>query len=60
MPTTCILVLKYFKGDLAKAALWFNLPNPALGNISPEDMINSGQSDKLHDFIISSLEGDTP
>src|SRR5262245_56310405 len=32
------LVAEYFGGDVHKVGLWFELPNPHLGNISPRTM----------------------
>jgi len=48
------LVNKFFK-DPEKTYLWFLSPNPQLGNISPIDIIKNGQSDKLLQFIQTSL-----
>jgi hypothetical protein len=53
----CELVAGYFKGDAAKTALWFRLPNPMLGEISPRDMIRYGRFKKLYQFVTQSLEG---
>ena len=33
------LVAEFFDGDIHKVALWFELPNPHLGNVSPRTMI---------------------
>lgn len=44
-------VVEYFEGDLDRAYLWFDTPNPALGNISPNDMIKLGRTEKLLKFI---------
>lgn len=33
------LVAGFFGGDAAKTALWFDTPNPLLGQIKPNDMI---------------------
>lgn len=56
----CGLVAEYFEGDIKKTAMWFQIKNPALGNISPKDMIRFGQFYKLHQFIIAAINGDTP
>src|SRR3989338_3886607 len=29
------LVAEYFHGDVKKTALWFTIPNPMLGNVTP-------------------------
>ncbi len=36
------LVGNFFDDDIEKTTRWFRLPNPALGNISPRDMIRYG------------------
>lgn len=51
-----IKVLKFFKGDLDKAVLWFETENPNLGNVSPNLMIRIGREEKLNKFIDSCLE----
>ncbi len=57
---TCELVAEYFKGDLRKTTLWFNIRNPALGNISPRDMIRYGRYQKLVKFIQNAFSGNNP
>ena len=49
------LVAEHFQGDGAKTALWFTMPNPLLGNISPRDMIRFGRYKKLLKFIVNAL-----
>ncbi|MFH1829574.1 MAG: hypothetical protein ABH871_02190 [Pseudomonadota bacterium] len=44
------LVGGYF-GDINKTMLWFQTPNPLLGNITPAQMIKVGQFNKLLSFI---------
>ena len=56
----CELVAEYFKGDLKKTALWFQIKNPALGNISPRDMILYGRYQKLEKFIQNAFAGNFP
>lgn len=56
----CELVANYFKGDLQKTALWFRIKNPALGNISPRDMIRYGRYQKLVKFVQNALAGNAP
>jgi hypothetical protein len=58
--TICELVAEFFDADKNKTSLWFNLPNPALGGISPKEMIRIGQHQKLRKAIVSMLEGNTP
>lgn len=56
----CEMVAHYFDGDIRKTALWFKMENPALGGISPRDMIRYGRFKKLKAFIQNQLEGDIP
>jgi hypothetical protein len=48
------LVASHFK-DVHKTVLWFKMPNPLLGNLSPRDMIRFSRYKKLIKFIQSSL-----
>jgi hypothetical protein len=54
------LVADYFHGDLKKTALWFQIKNPALGNISPHEMILSGRYRKLEQFVCNAFVGNQP
>ncbi len=56
----CESISKYFNGDETKIALWFKMENPALGGISPLDMIRHGRVKKLMGFIQNQIEGDIP
>lgn len=56
----CELMAGYFKGDAEKTALWFQVSNPALGGISPRDMIRYGRYKKLELFIRNALAGIHP
>lgn len=56
----CELVADHFEGDIQKTALWFKIENPALGNISPRDMIRYGRFKKLKAFIQNQIEGNIP
>ena len=49
------LVAEYFD-DAEKTMLWFEIPNPLLGGISPKDMIKLGRFKKLRDFIQIALD----
>lgn len=49
------LVLKFFDGNEAKTRLWFSSENPLLGNVSPDDMIRWGRSDRLLMFVKQQL-----
>src|SRR5262249_2896555 len=48
------LVSQYFN-DFDRTILWFTVPNPALGGISPRDMIRIGRFKKLYNFIYNAL-----
>lgn len=50
-------VANNFDGDCEKTILWFRLNNPALGDISPKDMICFGRFEKLKQIIYSAMEG---
>lgn len=52
-------VLAYFKGDVDKAQLWFMLPNPSLGEISPNDMLRAGRERRLLQFVEESAMAET-
>jgi hypothetical protein len=49
------LVAQHFNGDIDKTALWLQVRNPFLGDISPKDMIRIGRYKKLISFVQSSL-----
>ncbi len=49
-------VAEFFKGDVYKTNLWFNVPNPLLGNITPKDMIRLGRYKKLYSFVSQAIE----
>lgn len=51
----CEQVVGFFEGDVAKTALWFRLPNPLLGDISPRDMIRYGRYARLQEFVAEAL-----
>ncbi len=53
------LVAQYFK-DEQKTLLWFRMPNPLLGNVSPRDMIRIGRYKKLLKFILTALSENHP
>lgn len=52
------LVAEYFGGDAQKVELWFQLPNPMLGNISPRDMIRLGRYERLLNFVIDAHQAE--
>ena len=45
--SVCELVAQHFNGDARRTALWFTVPNPLLGNVSPRDMIRLGRYQKV-------------
>lgn len=49
------LVAEHFR-DAEKTLLWFKMPNPMLGNVSPRDMIRYGRYKKLYKFVIQALQ----
>jgi hypothetical protein len=53
------LVAEFFDGDAGKVALWFELANPMLGNISPRDMIRGGRYKRLLNFVLDAREAET-
>lgn len=54
--TICELVAEHL-GSREKAALWFKISNPLLGNISPRDMLRMGRFKKLQRFVVEALSG---
>ena len=49
------LVAGHFN-DMDKTKLWFQAPNPILGNHTPINMIRLGRFKKLYKFIIAALD----
>src|SRR5258708_20398412 len=47
------LVAQFFQ-EAGKAVLWFKIPNPMLGNVTPRDMIRVGRFKKLISIIQNS------
>lgn len=52
------LVAEFFDGDIHKVALWFELPNPHLGNVSPRTMIRGDRYKRLLNFVLESREAE--
>lgn len=48
------LVAQHFKNE-HKTLLWFKMPNPILGNVSPREMIQFGRYRKLFKFVVTAL-----
>jgi hypothetical protein len=51
----CNLVFQFFNDDV-KTKLWFQTPNPMLGNVSPRDMIRLGRYNNLLRFVTQAME----
>lgn len=54
------IVANQFDGNKEQTQVWFNMPNPLLGGISPITMIALGKQKKLMRFIQRSLNGEMP
>ena len=52
------LVAEFFEGDVQKVGLWFELPNPMLGNLSPRSMIRAGRYKRLVNFVLDAREAE--
>ena len=52
-------VLWFFK-SVRKAWLWFQIPNPMLGGVTPYYMIKIGREAKLYKIITQALEENKP
>jgi len=52
------LVAEFFAGDAQKVALWFEIANPMLGNISPRTMIRLGKYKRLLSFVLQAREAE--
>lgn len=52
------LVGEFFDGNPEKVALWFELPNPLLGDISPRNMIRGGRYKRLLNFVLDAREAE--
>lgn len=53
--TALNLVGEFFQ-DQGKTIIWFFMPNPLLGGMSPRDMIRVGRFKKLLNFIQTALD----
>ena len=52
------LVAEYFDGDAGKVSLWFELPNPMLGHVSPATLIRGNRSRRLLSFVLEAREAE--
>ena len=55
-----IMIWQYFDYDTHKCNLWLKTKNPAIGGITPEEMIKNGRADKLLLFIKNAIDGNSP
>lgn len=53
---TAINLVANFFDDERKTMLWFQTPNPLLGNVSPKAMIRAGRYKKLLKFIQTAVD----
>jgi hypothetical protein len=53
------LVAEYFDGDANKVGLWFELPNPMLGHVSPVTMIRGNRCKRLLGFVLEAREAES-
>jgi hypothetical protein len=53
------LVAQFFRDEPQKVALWFEVANPMLGNISPSNMIRIGKQKRLLTFVVSAREAES-
>jgi hypothetical protein len=53
---TALNLVANFFNDEHKTMLWFQLPNPLLGNMTPREMIRVGRFNKLLKFIQTALD----
>jgi hypothetical protein len=49
------LVMQYFDGNAERAMLWFQSPNPSLGDLSPHTLISMGRINKLAEFVRNAM-----
>jgi hypothetical protein len=49
-----------FFGEERRTILWFQTPNPLMGNVSPKEMILAGRFRKLLEIIQTALEENQP
>lgn len=54
------VVSSQLEQDKEKTLLWFNMPNPMLGGVSPLQLILIGKHKKLMKFIQRSMSGESP
>jgi hypothetical protein len=51
------LLGEFFKAEPEKVGLWLTTPNPAFGNIIPQDLIDRDRGHKVLQFILAARAG---
>lgn len=46
-----LLIIKFFNGRITRAMDWFDVVNPLLGNVTPNEMIKAGRAQRLLKWI---------
>lgn len=54
---TCRKLVRGYFGSGSRTRLWFDAPNPLLGGLTPNDLIQTGQEKKLLRIIKDALNG---
>jgi hypothetical protein len=49
-------VKQFFCGDIKKTWLWFTTPNPAMGMLSPLNLIKIGRANRVKQFIDNAID----
>ena len=52
MANICSIVAELLNNDVEKTKLWLNTPNPAVGDISPKQLMRFGKYQKLLKFVL--------
>jgi len=52
----CLLVAKQMDGNAEKTRLWFDVPNPMLGGVTPRTMIRAGRYKKLYQLLLMAID----
>ena len=56
----CEVVAHNFGGDVEKTALWFEMKNPMLGDLSPRDMLLFQRHELLQNLVFDAMTGQLP
>lgn len=49
-------ILDHFDGDMVRAKLWFDIPNPVLNGLAPKNYHQGGSWKRLEKMIDDALE----